>query len=61
MELNKQEYDKYVKKVTPTHPLGADMIRAFLVGGGICLLGQISTMGMMSFWGMEKEDRKSVV
>ena len=44
MELNKQEYDKYVKKVTPTHPLGFDMLRAFVTGGTICLLGQISMM-----------------
>lgn len=55
MELNKQEYDNYVKQVTPTHPLGKDMIRAFMTGGTICLLGQISTMSMMSLWGMEKE------
>ena len=55
MELNKQEYDKYVKKVTPTHPLGFDMLRAFVTGGTICLLGQISMMSMMNLWGMEKE------
>ena len=39
MELNKQEYDKYVKQVTPTYPLGKDMLRAFVTGGTICLLG----------------------
>ena len=55
MELNKQEYDKYVKQVTPTYPLGKDMLRAFVTGGTICLLGQISTMSMMNLWGMEKE------
>ena len=55
MELNKQEYDKYVKKITPTHPLGADMLRAFVTGGTICLLGQISTMSMMKLWGMERD------
>ena len=55
MELNKQEYDKYVKKITPTHPLGTDMLRAFVTGGTICLLGQISTMSMMKLWGMERD------
>lgn len=55
MELNKQEYDKYVKEITPTHPLGKDMLRAFVTGGIICLLGQISVMGMMEFWEMEKD------
>lgn len=54
MELNKQEYDNYVKKVTPKAALGSNMFRAFLTGGCICLLGQISVSLMMS-WGMEKE------
>ena len=56
MELNKQAYNDYVKQVTPTHPLGTNMVRAFLVGGAICLLGQCMTMGMMGLWGLEKED-----
>ena len=56
MELNKQAYDQYVKEVTPVHPLWKDMLRAFLTGGAICLLGQCMTTGMMSLWGLEKED-----
>ncbi len=55
MELNKQEYDKYVKKVTPVRPLWPGLLKAFVVGGCICALGQLSTMTMMSLWGMEKE------
>ena len=55
MELNKQEYDKYVKKITGTNPVGTDMLRAFVTGGTICLLGQISTMSMMKLWGMERD------
>lgn len=55
MELNKQEYEKYVKDVTPAHPLGADMLRAFLTGGLICLLAQLSTAGMTRYWGLERE------
>ena len=55
MELNKQEYDKYVKQITPTHSLGVDMLRAFVTGGTICLLGQISVTSMMKMWGMEKD------
>ena len=34
MELNKQEYDKYVKQITPTHSLGTDMLRAFDLPAG---------------------------
>lgn len=55
MELNKQEYDKYVKAVTPVSPLAKNMVKAFVTGGAICLLGQISVTVMMNLWGMEKE------
>ena len=39
-EQKKQEYEKYVKEVTPTHNLGLQMLKAFLVGGIICVIGQ---------------------
>lgn len=39
-EKQKQEYSEYVKKVTPTHNLWMQMVRAFIVGGIICCLGQ---------------------
>lgn len=40
MEINKEEYDRYVKEVTPLNNLWADMAKAFLVGGTICAAGQ---------------------
>lgn len=55
MELNKKEYDSYVKKVTPVHALPEAMGKAFLTGGIICALGQISVNIMMNQWGMELE------
>lgn len=55
MELNKQAYDEYVKQITPTHPLGISMFKAFILGGIICTLGQVLTTGMMNLWGLEKE------
>lgn len=39
-EEKKQQYNEYVKKVTPTHSLPVQMARAFLVGGIICCIGQ---------------------
>lgn len=36
----KNEYEKYVKTRTPVRALFPDMVRAFLVGGGICVIGQ---------------------
>lgn len=35
-----ERYNQYVKRVTPTHNLFLNMIKAFLTGGLICLLGQ---------------------
>ena len=40
-ERQNQEYNEYVKQVTPTHSLWANMAKAFLVGGIICCLGQV--------------------
>lgn len=39
-EAEKKEYEQYVKKVTPTHSLGLQMLKAFITGGIICTLGQ---------------------
>lgn len=39
-EQQKQEYEQYVKRVTPTHSLPLQMCKAFLVGGIICTIGQ---------------------
>lgn len=39
-ETKKQEYEKYVKQVTPTHNLGLQMAKAFVTGGIICTIGQ---------------------
>lgn len=35
-----KEYNDYVKQVTPTYHLGANMAKAFVVGGCICAIGQ---------------------
>lgn len=39
-EAAKQEYEKYVKAITPTHNLWAQMGKAFVTGGIICCIGQ---------------------
>ena len=44
-------YNEYVKEVTPTHSLPKNMAKAFLVGGMICIIGQVilhycDTMGL---------------
>lgn len=55
----KQQYEEYVKQVTPTHNVWLQMLRAFLVGGIICTLGQ----GIINFctntMGLEQADAGS--
>lgn len=39
-QRKQQEYQKYVKQVTPTHNLFLNMCKAFVTGGAICTIGQ---------------------
>ncbi|MBR5742185.1 MAG: SpoVA/SpoVAEb family sporulation membrane protein [Clostridia bacterium] len=39
--LSKDEYAERVKSLTPRSPLARDMFFSFLIGGAICLLGQL--------------------
>ena len=41
--IRDKKYNDYVKKVTPTHSLPQNVYRAYLIGGIICVLGQILT------------------
>lgn len=51
----KQNYEKYVKGMTKTHNLWAQLAKAFVVGGLICVLGQGITDYAMNMLGMDKE------
>ena len=57
-EERQKEYNEYVKRVTPTHSLSANMIKAFLIGGAICTLGQLILNTAMSA-GLEQEEAAS--
>lgn len=52
-------YNQYVKEVTPTHNLAANMAKAFVLGGLICLLGQIILNMAMNQFGLDKEQAAS--
>ena len=47
MNMTPAEYGEYAKRHSPGSPLGRDLIRAFLMGGAICTLGQ----GLLQAWG----------
>ena len=40
-QLQEKEYEDYVKTKTPVRKLGIDMVRAFITGGSICIIGQM--------------------
>lgn len=44
-KMTNEEYQKYVDKKTPNSTLLKDMILAFLVGGLICIIGQLISDG----------------
>ncbi len=54
-EKKNQEYNEYVKQVTPTHSLPANMAKAFVVGGIICVIGQFILNVATNQFGLDKE------
>ena len=58
MEMTPKEYQEYVKKMSPDSPLWKDMAMAFLIGGLICVVGQLVQNGWAGL-GLNKEDAGS--
>jgi len=54
-QQKQQEYEQYVKKMTPTHNIWLQMAKAFLVGGSICVLGQFILNYTTNTLGMDKQ------
>ncbi|MDE7445051.1 MAG: SpoVA/SpoVAEb family sporulation membrane protein [Lachnospiraceae bacterium] len=50
-----KEYEEYVKTITPTHNLYLQMLKAFITGGIICVIGQILLNFATNQMGMDKE------
>ena len=55
LHSEQKEFQKLVKEVTPTHNLGLQMLKAFLVGGAICTLGQFILNMAQNNFGLDKE------
>lgn len=54
-EKKNQQYNEYVKQVTPTHSLPANMAKAFVLGGIICMIGQFILNVASNNFGLDKE------
>ena len=54
--MNKQEYGELTKQKTPNSPTLKNCIKAFLIGGSICVIGQI----VRNLWGLSKLDEQGI-
>lgn len=57
--MNQKEYAKLVKKKSPNSHFVTDAIWAFLIGGGICVVGQ-GLVNLFTTLGMTEKDAKSL-
>ena len=53
-EQRNQKYNDYVKQVTPVHSLPLNMLKAFVTGGVICVIGQ-AILNYGDMLGLEKD------
>ena len=53
--MTEKEYAKLVKDISPKSPLWKDCLKAFLIGGLICAIGQLIMNGYLAL-GLKKED-----
>ncbi len=60
MSLSKKEYSKLVKKASPPSPKIKNFILAYLVGGLICVIGQLF-MELYQYLGMSEKVVKMLV
>lgn len=61
MDINKQEYDKYVKRTAPKSPIVKDCILAYIFGGGICVIGQLLFDLYSNITDYQKDDVSALV
>ena len=55
MDMTPREYQQYVKEKAPKSPIVKDTIFAFVIGGIICVIGQLIMNGYLAA-GLNKED-----
>lgn len=53
--MTNKEYDRLVKDISPRSPIGKDCLFAFLIGGLICVIGQVLINGYAALGLAEKD------
>lgn len=56
MKMTNKDYGEYIKDKSPDSPFAANMLKAFVIGGLICCLGQAILDGYKEWCGLSKED-----
>ena len=60
VNMTQKEYGEYVKGMNPPSPIGKNILKAFLVGGAICCIGQAIGDGYQAL-GLTEEDASTAV
>lgn len=58
-EQKKEEYQEYVRQNSPKTNLPLQMLKAFIMGGVICCIGQLIINTAMNVFGLDKETAAS--
>ena len=61
MKMTNSEYNEYIKGMAPGSPLAGDLVKAFVVGGLICCLGQGLSMVYEDLAHLAREDAATAV
>ena len=61
MNMTNNEYNNYIKDKAPKSPLWGDLVKAFVVGGLICCLGEGLSMLYKDMAGLDKESAATAV
>lgn len=54
-KMTNEQYAEYVKRKSPPSPLWGDLLKAFLIGGAICVIGELVTQ-LWLYAGLERAD-----
>ena len=60
MDMNKSQYKKYVEKKAKNSNVLMNCIKAFLVGGTVCSIGEV-LLKIYTYFGFDKNDSGSLV
>jgi len=60
MDMNREEYKQYAKAHAPKSPVVSNSIKAFLIGGTICVASQLLRELYMRTWGFEESDASAL-